>query len=128
MQTTVIQLRVLADEALPIDENDWGSERSMEATHKFWEAFEIEVGEERTAEIKELIEKEDMDYDMGIHEAMDDVEPYLKIAVHKIMREGTISEQSEAHKKVIMDLAFGSEFIASKDKGSKVKYEEENAQ
>ena len=125
MQTTVIQLRVLADEALPIDENDWGSERSMEATHKFWEAFEIEVGEERTAEIKALIEKENMDYDMGIHEAMDEVEPYLKIEVHNIMREGTVSEQSEAHKKVIYELAFGEEFMASKNKGSKVTYQED---
>ena len=120
----LIELKVLSNDALPIDENDWGSGRSMEATNKFWEAFKAWVGEESYNEIQAEIKAENLDYDEGIWLALDKIGPYLEVDVVKIMRDRTISEQPEAHKKVIRDLAFGREFMASKDKGAKVKYED----
>jgi len=118
----LIELKVLADEALPINDKDWGSERQVEAETKFWDALKTQIGEESYDEMTVVIESSKMEVDEMIWHAMDKIEPELKKAVITIMKEGTISQQSEAHKKVIMDLAFGSEFMASKNKGSKVNY------
>ncbi len=118
----VIELKVLADQALPINENDWGSERQVEAENKFWDALKDQIGEENYDKLSEDIESLKMDVDAMISFALAKIEPELEKAVITIMKEGTISQQSEAHKKVIMDLAFGDEFMASKNKGSKVNY------
>jgi hypothetical protein len=39
----LIELKVLSNDALPIDENDWGSERQMEAETKFWDALKLRL-------------------------------------------------------------------------------------
>jgi len=119
----LIELKVLSNDALPIDENDWGSERQVEAENKFWDALKAQIGEESYDKLSEDIESLKMDVDAMIYFALAKIEPELEKAVITIMKEGTISQQSEAHKKVIMDLAFGEEFMASKNKGSKVTYE-----
>ena len=41
------------------------------------------------------------------------------------MKEGTIDQQSEVHKKQIFAFAFGEEFMASKDKGTIKQYDNE---
>ena len=144
MQTTVIQLKVLADEAMPIDENDWCSERQTQAEQKFWETLKTALTQDKDETLFSNDVHANLDQcilnfsntmaGVGTYEwiseemiwyALDQLEPYLEKAVITIMEEGTISQQSEAHKKVIMDLAFGEEFMASKNKGSKVTYQED---
>lgn len=121
----LIELKVLSNDALPIDENDWGSERQVEAENKFWDALKAHIGDENYDKLSEDIESLKMDVEEMISFALGKIEPELEKAVITIMKEGTISQQSEAHKKVIMDLAFGEEFMASKNKGSKVTYQED---
>jgi hypothetical protein len=119
----LIELKVLSNDALPIDENDWGSERQMEAETKFWDALKAQIGEENYDKLSEDIESLKMDVDAMIYFALTKIEPDLEKAVITIMKEGTISQQSEAHQKVIMDLALVRSSWQARTKGSKVTYE-----
>ena len=74
----LIELKVLADEALPINENDWGSERQVEAENKFWDALKDQIGEENYDKLSEDITSLKMDVDEMISFALAKIEPDLE--------------------------------------------------
>ena len=137
----VIELKILGDEAFPINEADNCSDRQIQAELKFWEALKTALTEDKDETLFSNDVHANLDQcilnfsntmkGVGTYEwiseemiwyALDQIEPYLEKAVITIMKEKTISEQSEAHKKIIYELAFGEDFMKSENKGEKVNY------
>jgi hypothetical protein len=91
----LIELKVLSNDALPIDENDWGSERQVEAETKFWDALKAQIGEENYDKLSEDIESLKMDVDAMIYFALARLNPdFRKSCNHDMQTDLLVSNQS----------------------------------